>query len=222
MQQLKNAFIDSEGLIGLSPRYCFSAGPSGGAYSSVIRPRPVNALFGSTQSDAPPLETIHMQTQSKFSIPVDFDFIIGDWSVKHRRLNDRLCGCTDWTEFSGKSSTRKILGGFGNVEDNVLYLPDGEIKAAAFRSFDAKAETWAIWWLDGRSPHNLDTPVIGRFTGHVGQFFAEDSFRGNPITVRFIWTSNTGGNPTWEQAFSADGGITWETNWTMEFTRSVA
>lgn len=178
--------------------------------------------LGPTQTAAGPPEEIRMQTQSKTQMPVDFDFIIGNWSVKHRRLNERLCGCTEWAEFSGKSSTRKILGGLGNVEDNVLYFPDGEIKAAAFRSFDARTETWAIWWLDGRSPHILDTPVIGKFDGPIGKFFAEDSLRGNPITVLFTWSRHTDGNPTWEQAFSADKGATWETNWTMEFTRSVA
>lgn len=153
-------------------------------------------------------------------MPTDFDFIIGDWTVRHRRLNSRLTGCTEWTEFTGLSSTRKILGGFGNVEDNVLQFPDGDVRAAAFRSFDAESGTWAIWWLDHRSPHRLDVPVVGRFTGPVGVFYAGDTLNGAPIKVRFIWHANPGGNPTWEQAFSADAGVTWETNWTMEFVRA--
>lgn len=81
--------------------------------------------------------------------PADFDFMIGDWKVQHRRLNQRLVGCTDWTDFLGISSTRKILQGFGNVEDNVLYLPEGEVNALALRSFDLTTQKWAIWWLDG-------------------------------------------------------------------------
>ncbi len=106
--------------------------------------------------------------------PTDFDFIIGTWQVRHRRLNARLVGCSEWTEFLGTSSTRKILDGFGNVEDNVLYFPDGEVKAAAFRSFDPQQQKWAIWWLDGRAPHSLDVPVVGSFEGSVGTFFASD------------------------------------------------
>lgn len=151
--------------------------------------------------------------------PSDFDFIIGDWHVRHRRLNSRLTGCTQWTEFAGKSSTRKILGGFGNVEDNVLSFPDGEVQAAAFRSFDLATQTWAIWWLDGRAPHSLDVPVIGRFDGPLGTFFADDWLEGKPIKVRFTWQANLGGNPSWEQAFSGDNGASWETNWTMAFSR---
>lgn len=151
--------------------------------------------------------------------PTDFDFIIGDWQVQHRRLNSRLTGCTDWTEFRGLSSTHKILGGFGNVEDNILQFPEGDVRAAALRSFKRETGKWAIWWLDGRSPHQLDTPVIGGFTGDTGEFFANDTLRGMPIKVRFVWRTNPGGKPSWEQAFSADAGATWETNWTMEFSR---
>ena len=163
-----------------------------------------------------------MPTANEPIAPNDFDFIIGDWTVLHRRLNERLCGCTDWTEFSGTSSTRKILGGFGNVEDNVLFFPTEEVRAAAFRSFDTGTGTWAIWWLDRRAPHALDTPVVGTFTGTVGTFYAEATLAEKPVKVRFIWNKNPAGNPTWEQAFSADAGATWETNWTMEFRRRAA
>jgi hypothetical protein len=160
-----------------------------------------------------------MSPSNPGTAPSDFDFIIGEWKVRHRRLSSRMTGCSDWVEFSGTSSTRKILGGFGNVEDNVLCFPDGEVRAAAFRSFDETSQQWAIWWLDGRAPHALDVPVVGRFRGPVGTFFANDSLDGQPVTVRFTWHANIGHHPRWEQAFSRDGGETWETNWVMEFVR---
>jgi hypothetical protein len=149
----------------------------------------------------------------------DFDFMLGKWTVRHRRLNSRLCGCDDWTDFDGTSSTAQILGGFGNVEDNVIHFPTGTVRAAAFRSFNAGTGEWAIWWLDGRSPHHLDVPVIGRFDGKIGLFYADDVLDGRPIRIRFTWRANDGTNPRWEQAFSPDGGTTWETNWIMEFQR---
>lgn len=145
--------------------------------------------------------------------------MFGEWRVHHRRLNSRLTGCTEWTEFPGLSSTRPILGGFGNVEDNLLQFPDGDVRAVALRSFDAATRQWVIWWLDGRFPHSLDVPVIGGFTGPVGLFFAKDRLDGRPITIRFTWNANPGGKPRWEQAFSPDDGKTWELNWTMDFTR---
>jgi hypothetical protein len=154
------------------------------------------------------------------SAPTDFDFIIGDWRVQHERLDARLSGCTSWTRFDGRSSTHKILGGWGNVEDNLLQLPAGPYRAAALRSFDPERGEWAIWWLDGRAPHQLDVPVRGRFTEGVGLFYADDELDGRPIRVRFTWHVADGGQPRWEQAFSADGGDSWETNWRMRFIRA--
>ncbi|HEY0817644.1 MAG TPA: DUF1579 domain-containing protein [Rhizobacter sp.] len=151
--------------------------------------------------------------------PADFDFILGDWRVQHRRLDARLAGCQTWTSFSGRSSTRRTLGGFGNVEDNLLHLPEGEVRALAMRAYDPATQAWSIWWLDGRRPHQLDVPVTGRFTDGVGLFHAEDTLDGRPIRVRFTWRANPGGHPTWEQAFSPDAGASWETNWTMTFQR---
>ncbi len=86
------------------------------------------------------------------------------------------------------------------------------------RSYSPKDRTWSIWWLDGRSPTQLDKPVVGQFADGKGQFFADDALDGKPIKVRFTWLSSPGEDPRWEQAFSADGGATWETNWTMQFS----
>jgi hypothetical protein len=151
----------------------------------------------------------------------DFDFIIGSWQVKHRRLRERLVGSDDWAEFAGRSTTHKIMGGFGNLEDNVLALPGETYRAVALRSFDAVKRHWAIWWLDGRDPHALDTPVVGAFHNGVGLFYANDTLNGQPIRVRFTWSVPKPDQPRWEQAFSADDGKTWETNWEMTFTRET-
>ena len=153
------------------------------------------------------------------SAPADFDFVIGDWLVKHRRLQERLANCNEWIEFDGKMSTQKILGGFGNIEDNVLQMPDEDVRAIALRSYDRNTKTWSIWWLDGRFPDQIDVPVVGKFIDGVGTFFANDTFKEIPIIVRFVWRQISEDLLQWDQAFSADAGESWETNWTMEFRR---
>ncbi len=149
----------------------------------------------------------------------DFDFLFGAWSVRHRRLKKRLAGSDDWAEFGGESSTHPILGGSGNIEDNLIGLPEGAYRAVALRSYDAASGAWAIWWLDGRNAHALDVPVVGRFENGVGTFLADDIFEGRPIRVRFAWRRSGGDNCRWEQAFSTNAGESWETNWTMDFCR---
>ena len=149
-----------------------------------------------------------------------FDFQTGRWRVRHRRLKARLTGCTEWDEFDGTCEARPLLGGYGNIEDNLLDLPGGAYRAVALRSFDPASGNWAIWWLDGRSPHSLDVPVIGRFEDGVGTFLADDLHERQPIKLRFLWLGTGTGSPRWEQAMSADGGASWETNWIMDFERA--
>jgi len=38
--------------------------------------------------------------------------------------------------------------------------------------------------------------------------------------VVYRWSDITADSCRWEQAFSADGGVSWETNWTMQFSRT--
>jgi hypothetical protein len=149
----------------------------------------------------------------------DFDFQVGAWKVRHRRLKERLVDCPDWETFDGTCTMATVLGGNGNIEDNVLNISSGAYRAVALRSFDPVDRTWAIWWLDSRSPHHLDVPVIGRFEGGIGTFYATDIVNGTPVRIRFLWKHTETPSPRWEQAMSADDGKTWETNWTMDFER---
>jgi hypothetical protein len=162
------------------------------------------------------------QTDSLFNDGrADFDFFIGRWLVRHRRLQRRLAQDTKWDEFGGTCETRAILGGLGNVDDNVIELPGGTYRAATIRQFDPAARRWSIWWIDGRRP-GIEPPVHGSFKDGIGTFLGDDVFDGRAILVRFIWSGITGSSARWEQAFSPDGGESWETNWIMNFVRAAA
>ena len=150
----------------------------------------------------------------------DFDFYMGKWRVHHRRLKERLVGNDEWQEFDGTSEAWPLLGGAGNIDDNILELPAGTYRAVSLRSYDPETNQWSIWWLDGRSPLGpLDPPVRGSFKDGIGTFLANETFNGKPIVVRFIWSHITETSTRWEQSFSPDGGDTWEVNWIMESTR---
>lgn len=158
---------------------------------------------------------------SPYSLPAaanDFDFFVGDWNVRHRRLRRRLAGDDHWVEFGGRTQMRKTLGGLGNVDENVLDLPGGRYEAVTLRLYRPDEARWSIWWIDGRDPH-LEPPVHGSFENGVGTFFGDDTFEGKPIRVRFVWSHITPRSARWEQAFSPDQGRSWETNWRMDFER---
>ena len=144
---------------------------------------------------------------------------MGTWWVRHRRLKERLAGSDEWEEFEGTSRAWPLLDGAGNIDDNVLEMPNGTYRAISLRTYEPWSERWSIWWLDGRTPGRLDPPVVGGFKDGVGTFIGPDTFEGRPILVRFLWSDITATTCRWEQAFSVDDGGTWEVNWIMESTR---
>jgi hypothetical protein len=149
----------------------------------------------------------------------DFDFWMGSWHAHSRRLRNRLAGSDQWDEFEAAVVARPLLDGLGN-EDEFRTDYDGGFIGMSFRFFDPGKKRWSIYWADSRRSGELDPPLFGSFSGDTGVFHGEDTFEGRPIRVRFIWSGVTTPTPRWEQAFSEDGGETWETNWIMDFTRA--
>jgi hypothetical protein len=148
----------------------------------------------------------------------DFDFFIGTWDSHQRKLKERLKGCDEWEEFSGVSVVRKILGGLGNFDEVTFDMRAGPVMGVTLRLFDPQTQLWSIYWSSS-TRSVLDTPMVGRFEHGRGEFYDRETFEGRSIFSRFIWTSSGANACRWEQAFSPDGGRTWETNWTADFTR---
>lgn len=148
----------------------------------------------------------------------DFDFFIGRWKGYNRRLRERLKDCHEWDEFEGISICRKILGGIGNVDEVTFNRKTGPTEGITLRLFDPKSQEWLIYWASSAGG-TLELPMIGKFENGRGEFYAHEVFENRHVYSRFIWSEITETSCRWEQAFSIDGGKTWETNWIADFTR---
>jgi hypothetical protein len=151
--------------------------------------------------------------------PGDFDFWMGRWQVHNRRRRKWLAGCEEWDEFEATSVARPVLDGTGNM-DEFRTGYNGGFTGMSLRLFNPETRQWSIYWASTRLPGVLEPPVAGAFDGDSGVFEGADTFEGRPILARFLWSGVTTPTPRWEQAFSEDGGKTWETNWVMDFTRA--
>jgi hypothetical protein len=147
----------------------------------------------------------------------DFEFFYGSWTVRHRRLKERLVGSADWDEFAGTSRCWGLLGGMANVDDN--HMPERGIRGMSLRILDPVKHVWSIWWVNA-ADGVIQPLVIGGFAGGEGLFRGDDVFAARPIKVIYRWSAITPTGARWEQAFSADDGRSWETNWIMDFTRA--
>ena len=147
----------------------------------------------------------------------DFDFLIGSWTLANRRLTKVLAGGNEWEEFPSHTTCWPIFDRAGNIDE--LACPAKGFFGLTVRLFDPAQQEWSLYWFSSRTPA-IDPPVVGRFVDGVGQFFNDDTFEGIPIRCRFLWSDITPDSAHWEQAFSTDGGETWETNWVNDLTRT--
>lgn len=147
----------------------------------------------------------------------DFDFLHGDWHSRQRRLRKRLAGCEEWDEFNADLHCRPILGGLGNTDE--LASPALSYTGLALRLYDEAERTWSIYWISAGEAA-IEPPVTGHFADGVGDFTGPDTHDGMPVLVRYRWSQITATSARWAQALSADDGLTWETNWTADFTRA--
>jgi hypothetical protein len=148
----------------------------------------------------------------------NFDFFVGDWTSKQRRLREVLADCDEWYEFSGTTRCWSVFDGGGNIDE--VRFPELGYVGLAVRIFDPATELWSIYWARNDTGLALP-PTVGRFDEDgVGRFYDDEDWHGRPIRVRYQWILLTADSLRWEQAFSTDQGSTWETNWVADFTRA--
>jgi hypothetical protein len=156
-------------------------------------------------------------SENKASGAGDFDFFVGSWRGRQRRLRKILDGCDDWEEFTSTSQCWSLFDGAGNIDE--VRFPELGSAGVTLRLFDPAKQEWSLYWASSRNGLLTLPPTVGRFTGGTGLFYDDETFEGREIRVRYTWSGITEVTARWEQAFSTDRGQTWETNWIADFTR---
>jgi hypothetical protein len=149
----------------------------------------------------------------------DFDFLIGDWKAHVRRLPDRLVGSNVWVEYDGISNHKKLLDSNANFEEFEVRGAAGHLKGQTLRLYNPESRQWSIYLVDLDKGTLGLPPVVGGFTGNRGEFYDQEVWKGRAILVRYMWLNISPKAARMEQAFSDDGGKTWEVNWICELRR---
>jgi hypothetical protein len=157
-------------------------------------------------------------TASASSSKHDFDFLVGGWKIRNRKLKDPLSGRVEWNEFDATQNLHPILQGFGNYDIFSAEFDGKPFEGFTLRLFDPQTRLWTIYWADSNMV-KLDGGKVGSFNGDIGEFFGRDSLAGKDIIVKFHWDKRHPEAPVWSAAFSADKGQTWEWNWYAYFAR---
>ena len=148
----------------------------------------------------------------------DFDFELGTWKTHISRLVHPLTGSTTWVEYDGTSVVRKVWEGRANLLELEVGGPAGHIEALSLRLYNPVSRQWSLNFSNS-SVGTLGQPTIGQFTNGRGEFYDQETFNGRAILVRFVISEIKRDSCHFEQAFSTDGGRTWEVNWIATDTR---
>jgi len=157
--------------------------------------------------------------QTPLGTPRDFDFEHGRWQTSLRKLLQPLSGQQQWVDYSGTSTIHALLGGRANLVELQVAGPQGRIEGVSLRLFDTRRQRWTLNYANVAGG-TLELPMSGGFAGGPhGVFYSADTFKGRPILVRFVIDVQDQDHCHFEQAFSADGGASWEVNWIASDTR---
>ena len=148
----------------------------------------------------------------------DFDFELGTWKTRLSRRLRPLTGSNTWVEYEGTSVVRKVWGGRANLVELEVGGPAGSIEGLSLRLYNREARQWSLNFSNSASG-TLTPPVVGEFKDGRGEFFGQETLNGRAIFVRFIIQCRDSDTCRFEQAFSDDGGKTWEVNWVAVDTR---
>jgi hypothetical protein len=172
--------------------------------------------FAQQNSDA--TKTKSQETAGQRDGQHDFDFEIGTWKTHLSRLQHPLTGSATWIEYEGTTVVRKVWNGGANLVELEVDGPEGHIEALSLRLYNLQSHQWILNFANSKGGA-ASQPTIGEFKNGRGEFFDQETLNDRAILVRFVISDITPNSCHFEQAFSNDGGKTWEVNWIATDTR---
>jgi hypothetical protein len=152
----------------------------------------------------------------------DFDFLLGSWKIHLKRMVHPLSGSHEWVEFDGTVVCKKVWDGKGEIEEFSVDAPEKNIHilGLALRLYNPASHQWSIYWANAAKGAIGGPPVVGEFKDGHGEFYDQEEFNGRVIFTRYSWSRINTPTPHFEQAYSDDGGKTWEVNWITDQTKA--
>ena len=148
----------------------------------------------------------------------DFDFDIGTFKSHSSRLLKPLSGSDKWVETDGTTVVSRVWGGRANLAEVHIEPPVGPIDFLALRWYSPAARQWFLTFANA-ADGTLGVPLAGVFKDGRLDLYDAEPMDGKQVVVHFaIWPTPKDGGAS-EQAFSADGGKTWEVNYKTRYTR---
>ena len=147
----------------------------------------------------------------------DFDFVLGGWKTRILHRQQAPGKGLDWTVWTGSVMAAKVWGGRANIQEIEVNTPSGTIEELRLCLYRPLVHQWYLYMADS-SGGVLGKPMIGRFKEGVGSFYDQEDANGRTLFVRHRYSEIARRSYHWQQAFSDDGGTSWQPNWNVTLT----
>jgi|HubBroStandDraft_6_1064221.scaffolds.fasta_scaffold07840_2 ketosteroid isomerase-like protein len=148
----------------------------------------------------------------------DFDFEIGTWKSHISRRLHPLTDSTTWVEMEATVVVRKVWDGRANLMELEADTPTGHLEELNLRLYNPQSHRWSFNFATSNDG-TIAPPMIGEFRNGRGEFIDQEPFNGKTILVRHVFSDISPNSHQFEQAFSGDGGNSWEPNFVATLTR---
>lgn len=147
-----------------------------------------------------------------------FDFWVGEWQVQNRHIQP------DGTWKDGDVTRARIVPVCGKravLEEWAGPFSGSFMNGFSLRAFDPARNDWNLllfWTSDSQGGRGSFGTLRGTFRHGRGEFFAGSA----PRFQRYSFSDGLPNSVRWDSATTNDNGITWKTDWIMEFSRTRA
>jgi hypothetical protein len=148
----------------------------------------------------------------------DFDFNFGMWKSHITRLVHPLTESKESVELNGTVTVRKVWDGKAALEEMEADGPKGHWEGMSLFLYNPQSHEWSQTFINS-AQGVFAGALTGSFHDGRGELYSQDTAAGRVVLVRGTWSNIAPDSHRYEEAYSSDGGKTWQTVFTADLTR---
>jgi hypothetical protein len=148
----------------------------------------------------------------------DFDFNFGVWKSHITRLVHPLTDSKESIELNGTVAVRKVWDGKAWLEEMEADGPKGHWQGMTLFLYNPQSHQWSQTFVNSSQGVVAGT-LTGSFQDGREELYSQDTVDGRAILVRGTWSNIAADSHRYQEAYSTDGGKTWQTVFTADLIR---
>ena len=149
----------------------------------------------------------------------DVDFNLGKWHTSIRRYADPFSAPSHFASLEGTVTVRPVWNGKALLEEIEADGPNGHWQGLTLFLYNPQSGQWSQNYANAAQGHFEAAATIGEQRGRDIELYSTDTAGGRAILVKGLWSEIEPDSHRYTEAYSDDGGRTWQTAFDARLTR---